>query len=87
MASVDDLIKAEKEKKLIKGFKETLRALKSGKAAEAFVTKSGSDSMKRELRETADLAKIKLTELTVSSEELSAQLKKPFTITVLAISK
>jgi ribosomal protein L30E len=43
--------------------------------------------MKRQLKEAADMAKAKLTSLDVTSEELSAQLKKPFTITVLAISK
>jgi len=85
--AVDVLIKADKERKLIKGFKESLKALKSGKTTELFVTKSCSDMMKRELKESADLAKIKLTELDVTSEQLSAQLKKPFTITVLAISK
>jgi len=87
MADVDKLIKADKEKKLIKGFKESLKALKAGKADEVFVASSCSDSMKRQLRETSELAKAKLTELNVTAEQLSAQLKKPFTITVLAISK
>jgi|GEM_PF-3322110 len=87
MASVDEMIKADKEKKLIKGFKESLKALRAGKIAELFITKTCPDTMKRSLKEGADMAKVKLTELDVTSEQLSAQLKKPFTITVLAISK
>ena len=87
MTEVEKLIKADKEKKLIKGLKESLQALKQGKAAEVFVTSACPDTIKREVREMADLSKTKLVELDVTSEQLSAQLKKPFTITVAAISK
>jgi len=86
MADVDAIIKAQKEKKLVIGFKESLSAVKSGKAQEIFVTKTCSDIMKRQLKGAAEVAKVKLTELTLNSEELSAQLKKPFTITVAVIS-
>jgi len=84
--SMDVIIKANKEKKLIIGFKETLDAMKFGKTNEVFVTRTCSDIMKRQLKDAAGLSRIKITELPQTAEELSAQLKKPFTITVLAIS-
>lgn len=86
MADIDKILKADKEKKLIKGFKETLKAIKLGKTAEVFTTRTCSDIMKRQLRDAAEIAKAKIIELPQTAEELSAQLKKPFTITVLAIS-
>jgi ribosomal protein L30E len=86
MADTDKILKADKEKKLICGFKETLKAMKFGTVAEVFATKTCSDIMKRQLKDAAELSKIKITELPQTSEELSAQLKKSFTITVLAIA-
>lgn len=86
MAETDKILKADKEKKLICGFKESLKAIKHGAVAEIFTTRTCSDIMKRQLRDAAELSKIKIIELPQTSEELSAQLKKPFTITVLAIS-
>jgi ribosomal protein L30E len=86
MAETDKILKADKEKKLICGFKEALKAIKFGKTNEVFVTRTCSDTMKRQLKDAAELSQIKITELPQTSEELSAQLKKPFTITVLAIS-
>ena len=80
------ILKAQKEKKLIIGFSESMKALKSGLTKEVFVTKTCSDALKRQLKDAAEIAKAKITELPQSSEELSAQLKKPFAITVLAIS-
>jgi ribosomal protein L30E len=85
MADIDKILKAEKEGKAIFGFKETLKAVKFGEAKEVFITKTFPDRMKRQLKESADLSKIKLIELNLTSEELSAQLKKPFSIAVLAI--
>jgi ribosomal protein L30E len=84
--SVDAIIKAQKEKKLIIGMNACLKALKSGKTNDVFITKTCSDIMKRQLKEAAELARVKLTELAQTSEELSALLKKPFTITVAAIA-
>lgn len=84
--STDAMLKAQKEKKLIIGFKQSLDALKSGKTHEVFIAKTCSETMKRQLKEAAEIAHAKLTELPQTSEELSAQLKKPFTITVAAIS-
>jgi ribosomal protein L30E len=85
MAETDKILKADKEKKLIKGFKETLEAMKLGKTGEVFVTRTCSDVMRRQLKDAAEITKVKITELPQTAEELSAQLKKPFTITVLAI--
>ncbi len=84
--SVDAIIKAQKEKKLIIGMNECLKALKLGKTNDIFITKTCSDIMKRRLKEAAEVAKAKFVELTQTSEELSALLKKPYSITVIAIS-
>ncbi len=84
--SVDAIIKAQKEKKLIIGMNVCLKALKLGKTNDVFITKTCSDVMKRQLKGAAELARAKLTELTQTSEELSALLKRPFTITVAAIA-
>ncbi|MEM2874124.1 MAG: ribosomal L7Ae/L30e/S12e/Gadd45 family protein [Candidatus Nanoarchaeia archaeon] len=87
MASeIDKILKADKEKLLVKGFKETLKAAKLGNISNIYIAKTCPDVMKRKLQEVAELAKIKLIELPLTAEELSAQLKKPFNITVLAIS-
>jgi ribosomal protein L30E len=82
----DKLLKAAKESKLIVGFNETLKAVKLGNAKEVFMTKSCSEAMKRQLKEAADLSKVSVSELPITSEALSAQLKKPFNITVAAIA-
>ena len=82
----DKLLKASKEGKLIIGFNETMRAVKLGHAKEVFMTKSCSDAMKRQLREIAELSKTSISELPITPEALSAQLKKPFNITVAAIA-
>lgn len=86
MADIDLLVKAQKEKKLIIGMKNCVKALKLGKTNDVFITKTCSDYMKRQLKEAAEIAKAKIIELPQSSEELAAHLKKPYTITVIAIA-
>ena len=54
-------------------------------AKEVFATKTCSEPMKRQLKEAADLSKASFGELPLTAEALSAQLKKPFNITVAAI--
>lgn len=83
---VTAILKADKEKKLITGLRESLKALKLGHTHEVFVTKTCSDAMKRQVKDAAQLAGVKVAELSQTSEELSAQLKKPYNITVLAIA-
>jgi ribosomal protein L30E len=83
---IDKLLKVDKEGKLIIGFNQTLRAVKLGHVKEVVMTKSCSDVMKRQLKEAADLSKVSISELSITSEALSAQLKKPFNITVAAIA-
>ncbi len=86
MSEIDSILKAEKEKKLIVGFKEVLTALKLGQAREVFVTRTCPPVLKKQLGEAAKLSGSKLIDLNLSGEELSAQLKKPFNITIAAIT-
>jgi ribosomal protein L30E len=78
--SLKSLREALKEKKLVVGTSETIKALKKGNVKEVFVAKNCSDLVKSELKALAEISKVTYTELDIANEELGATCKKPFSI-------
>lgn len=87
MIDSKEIIKADKEKRVVYGAKKTLEALKSGELENIFVTSSCPDDIRAQIKELAELAKIKVNLLEETSEEFSALCKKPFNIAVAGVLK
>ncbi|RLI30410.1 MAG: 50S ribosomal protein L30e [Candidatus Hecatellales archaeon] len=67
------------------GFKETLEALRSGKAKIVVVAKNIPKELREKLDRTAKLAGIPLLEFESSSLDLGSLCGKPYTVTALAV--
>ena len=80
---IEALQKAVKEQKLIIGTKESMKAIKNGKAKEVFLSKNVPDDVREEVKKYAEIEGIKVNELDKDNVELGALCKKPFSIGVL----
>ncbi len=83
---IERLLKAEKEKRAVYGAKQALALLKSSAAEEVFTASNCAHTAEIE-KFVALSGGVKLTKLSLTSEELSSQLKKSFSIAVAAIKK
>ena len=80
---IEALQKAVKEQKLIIGTKESMKAIKNGKAKEVFLSKNVPDDVREEVKKYAEIEGIKVNELDKDIVELGSICKKPFSIVVL----
>lgn len=80
---IENLQKALKEGKLIFGTKESLKAIKTGKAKEVFLAKNVKTEVKEEVEKYAKIEGLKVNILEKDNVELGALCKKPFSISVL----
>jgi len=78
--SSNNLKKAIKEKTLIIGTDMTLKAIKSGKAKEIFVSVNCPEELKRKVKKYGEISGVAITELEETNEEIGALCKKPFSI-------
>lgn len=78
--STNNLKKAIKEKKLIIGTEETVKAIKKGKAKEVFIAKNCPGLLKRKINNYGKIENITITELEETNEEIGIICKKPFSI-------
>ena len=85
--TTDKILKAEKEGKTIYGAKETIKALRHGEVETIFLAATCPAKLQHDISTMADMAKISVANLDVNSEELAAQLKKPFSINVIGIKR
>ncbi len=82
---IEKLLKAKEN--ILVGKKEVLKAVKLGRIKEIFVAQNCPESLLAELSGAARLAGAQVTKLEVGADELAAQLKKPFNITVVGIKE
>ncbi|MBU3940479.1 MAG: ribosomal L7Ae/L30e/S12e/Gadd45 family protein [Nanoarchaeota archaeon] len=80
---IENLQKELKENKLVFGTKESLKAIKTGKAKEVFLAKNIDEEVKEEVEKYAKIEGIKVNILEKDNVELGALCKKPFSISVL----
>jgi large subunit ribosomal protein L30e len=78
--SITNLKKAIKDKKLTIGTERTIKTLKNGKLKEVFMASNCPEEIKKQVRNYAKIAKVELTELEETNEELGTMCKKPFSI-------
>jgi len=83
----EKIVEALKEKKLLIGAKVVQQNLMTHSVKEIFLSANCSEQMRNKIKLQAEIAKIPVTELAQTSEEIGAVCKKPFAITVAAIRK
>ena len=87
MASIADILRAEKAKKAIYGTDKTLKALKQGKLIEIVLSSNCPEKTKTEIEILADISTTKVSKSNNDSKELGAACKKPFLVTVIGLLK
>lgn len=78
--TLKELKKALEENKLVIGSERTLKEMRRSKAKEVFMAKNCPEDIKKQVGHYAKIAKIELTELDKTNEELGVLCKKPFSI-------
>ncbi len=75
------------EKKLILGTKVTQKKLQKGSIKKIFLAKNCEDSVKEEFLHYCELFKVECEQLKETNEELGIICKKPFSISVIGVTK
>ncbi|MBT3395229.1 50S ribosomal protein L30 [archaeon] len=83
--SLANLRPALEEKKVVFGTERALKALKSEKVEELFISKNCPIDLKERLIKYAKIKEVLVTELKESNDELGALCKKPFSVNVCYI--
>ena len=71
--------------KLVVGGERTMKLLKTGHAKHVYLSKNCGSDVCEDVKRYADLSKIEVSQLEISSEELGAMCRKPFGIAVLSV--
>jgi large subunit ribosomal protein L30e len=86
MVSLTDTIQeAVKKGRVVLGYKESVKIIKSGKPNMVIIANNLPDVMKKEIEYNAKLAKIKIEVFDGSSKDLGVVCGKPFPVTILTI--
>lgn len=85
--SIEEIKKALKEKKAIVGTERTIKYLKLGKVSKVFITTNCPEDVKKDIQYYSKLAKVEIVMLKQPNDELGALCKKPFSVSVLSLSK
>ncbi len=80
--SLENLKSLVKEKKIIVGSDETIKAIRNGTAKEVFISSNCSEELKERLIKYCKLSKCEINILKDDSKELGAICKKPFSINI-----
>ncbi|MFH0869155.1 MAG: ribosomal L7Ae/L30e/S12e/Gadd45 family protein, partial [archaeon] len=83
--SIEKIIKAKEN--IIIGEKEVLKALKLRQIKEVFVAQNCPDGKLAELNRIAKIAGATVSKIEVAADELAAQMKKPFNVTIVGIKE
>jgi len=83
--SVERIIKADKEGKVIFGFASVKKALRKGALKEVVLASNCPDSIQQELTSVAVMSNTKISLLDINAEELATQCKKNFNFSVAGI--
>jgi len=84
---LQEIKKLLKNDKLVIGSEETIKNLKRGNVEKVFFTSNCSDIVKQDIQHYAGISDVPVIELEHSNSELGVQCKKPFSISVVSISK
>ena len=87
MSGIDDVKKILKEGKEIIGTKEVIKGLKLGKVSKVYITVNCPDDVKESVKKYAEMSKAEVVELKQPNDELGTVCKKPYSISILAVSK
>ena len=87
MEPISEIKKAIEDNKLIIGTKETVKKLKQSKVSKIFVSANCPDEVKEDLTHLCSIGKIELVDLSFPNTELGTICKKPFSISVVSLSK
>jgi len=75
------------DKKAVVGTKSTLRALRQNKAATVYLTANAPDDVRETIYYYSKQNNVPCVELTQDNEELGLVCRKPFLISVMALTK
>ena len=81
----EDIQAAMKSGKVIIGFRESVKSLKSGDVKSVIVSNNIPDNIKKDIEHNTKLSGVKLEVFEGSSKDLGVVCGKPFSVTVLAI--
>jgi len=87
MSTIDNIKKAMKDKKLVIGFKETLRLLRKQQISTVVVASNAPENVKEEIENLANIAKIEFVTSEKNNIELGATCRKAFGVMTLSIKK
>ena len=87
MAAVEEIKKIIKDKKAVIGTNAVLKGLKLGKVSKVFVTINCPEDIKESVKHYAELSKAEVIEIEQPNDELGILCKKPFSISLLGLSK
>ncbi len=82
-----DIKKILLSKNIILGKDKTLRLLKKGKISEILLANNVPELVKKDITSLANLAGAKVSVLTYTNDELGALCKKPFTVSIIGLTK
>jgi len=83
----EEIKKLLKTKKLVIGTKSCIDKIKKGKLEKIFVSSNCPKTVKEDIMYYAKLSQTKIENLNSTNEELGIICKKPFSISVLGVSK
>ena len=70
---------------LVIGGERTLKNMKNGKVKKVFLSKNCNNNVCDDIKRYAELSKVEISELDMSSDELGAICRKPFGISVISV--
>lgn len=87
MASLDDIKKLLKSKKLLIGTGRTIKKLKLGQLSKVYISSNCPKNIREDLKYYGGLSGTEILELEETNEDLGIACKKPFFISVVSILK
>jgi len=84
---VSEIKKLMKEKNLVIGGDEVLKGLKSGKFSKIYLASNCPDQLKGDITHYASIGGVEMVETGMQNVELGDVCKKPFSISVMGLSK
>lgn len=84
---ITEIKKLLKMDKVIIGTEKTIKNLKLGKLSKIFLSENCPEDVKGDISRYAGLVDVKVTKLNLPNDELGVLCKKPFSTSVLGITK
>lgn len=85
--TIEKLLDAIKENKVIFGTSETLKKIKVNAVEAVYLASNCPETFRAKIKQLAESNKISVIELKENNEELAVLCKKPFSISVVSIKR